>query len=437
MSKKRPRMIEVEVTGRHYRPFIGKWHAEGNVHFDTSAVPFVAEKEGERWLIDFEVPKNYDKTLQEEALRLIEEALDGQKRFVSLDLRLRKKRKTRRILTKERVEQKIHLAHGGGGTLMFALINDLFVPAFGEKNLARLEDTATIRAQKTHIVFTSDSYVIRPIFFPGGDIGRLAVSGTLNDLATAGAKPIALSFSLILEEGFSVPDLNRIVRSAAATAAEAAVPIVTGDTKVVEKGAADSIFINTAGIGIPHPDARLSISNAKPGDSVIITGTVGDHGIAVMSRRKGLAFDIKVESDVAPLSRLAVALLDRFGRRIHTIKDPTRGGLASALNEIAEASNVEIIVEEDAIPIKIEVQAACEMLGLDPLVVANEGKLILVVSNRVAEEVVRYLRRRREGRNAAVIGRVVEGVPRVVLRTSIGGARIVDMPYGEQLPRIC
>jgi len=437
MAKKRPRMIEVEVTGRHYRPFIGKWHAEGAVHFDATAVPFVAEKEGERWLIDFDAPAEYDVAAQDEARRLIEEALESQRRFVSLDLRLRKKRRTRRLLPQERVEEKIHLAHGGGGTLMFALINDLFVPEFGRKALGRLEDAATVRTRKTPIAFTTDTYVVRPIFFPGGDIGRLAVSGTLNDLATAGAKPLALSFSVVIEEGFPLSWLERIVKSAAATAAEAGVPIVTGDTKVVEKGAADSIFVNTAGIGIPHQNARLSISYAKPGDAVIITGTVGDHGIAVMSRRKGLAFDIKVESDVAPLSKLALALLDRFGKKIHVIKDPTRGGLASALNEIAEASEVEIILEETAIPLKIEVQAACEMLGLDPLVVANEGKLILIVSSRIADDVVRYLRRRKESRQAALIGRVVAGKPRVVLRTSVGGARILDMPYGEQLPRIC
>jgi len=437
MAKKRARMIEVEVTGRHYRPFIGKWHAEGAVHFDATAVPFVAEKEGERWLIDFEPPKAYDKTTKEEARRLIEEALDGQKRFVSLDLQLRRKRKTRRILPEERVEEKVQLAHGGGGTLMFSLIHDLFVPAFGEKALARLEDAAVIRAAKQPIAFTSDTYVVRPLFFPGGDIGRLAICGTVNDLATAGAKPIALSFSIVVEEGFTLSDLKKITDSAARTAREAGVPVLTGDTKVVEKGAADGLYINTAGIGIPHRNARLSISNAKPNDAIIITGTIGDHGIAVMSRRRGLAFDIKVESDVAPLARLATSLLDRFGRKIHTIKDPTRGGLASALNEIAEASGVEIIIEENALPIRVEVLAACEMLGLDPLVVANEGKLLLVVSGRIAEDVVRYLRRRPEGRKAAVIGRVVAGRPRVVLRTAIGGARILDMPYGEQLPRIC
>jgi len=437
MAKKKARLIEVEVTGRHYRPFIGKWHAEGTIHFDTAVVPFIAEKEGERWIIDFEPPKAYDNLTCEEAQRLVEEALEEEKRFVSLDLRSRRKSKTRRILQEERVDQKVQLAHGGGGTLMFSLIHELIVPAFGEKNLQRLEDAAVLRAQKRSLAFTTDTYVVRPLFFPGGDIGKLAICGTINDLATAGAKPIALSFSIVVEEGFALSDLKRIVTSAAETAKAARVPVVTGDTKVVEKGAADQLFINTAGVGIPHKNARLSIANAKPRDAVIITGTIGDHGISVMSRRKGLAFDISVESDVAPLADLATALLDRFGTKIHTIKDPTRGGVASALNEIAEASNVEIIIEEAALPIRVEVQAACEMLGIDPLVVANEGKLLLVVSGRIAEDVVRYLRRRKESRDAAIIGHVVSGRPRVVLRTSIGGARILDMPFGEQLPRIC
>jgi len=337
MAKKKARLIEVEVTGRHYRPFIGKWHAEGTIHFDATVVPFIAEKEGERWIIDFEPPKAYDRLSCEEAQKLVEEALEGEKRFVSLDLRLRRKRKTRHILQEERVDQKVQLAHGGGGTLMFSLIHDLLLPAFGKKNLGRLEDAAILRIQKQPLAFTSDTYVVRPLFFPGGDIGKLAICGTLNDLATAGAKPLALSFCIVVEEGFALSDLKRIVTSAAETAKKARVPVVTGDTKVVEKGAADQLFINTAGVGVPHKNARLSIANAKPHDAVIITGTIGDHGISVMSRRKGLAFDISVESDATPLANLATALLDRFGTKIHTIKDPTRGGVASALNEIAEA----------------------------------------------------------------------------------------------------
>ena len=436
--RKRVRLVEVEVSGRHYRPFDGTWHAEGTVTFDSTPVAFTADREDGAWSVTMEKVKGYDAHSVAEARRLVTTALEEERKFVSLELKTKAKRVTRQLLVEKHVEEKVKLAHGGGGTLMLGLIRDLFLPLLGGKVLSRLEDAAVIRVGGERLAFTTDSYVVRPLFFPGGDIGRLAVAGTVNDLATGGARAKALSIGLIVEEGFPLADLKRIIESVAATAKEARVHVVTGDTKVVERGAADGVYINSAGVGLVPQGVHPSPHKARPGDAVIVTGTIGDHGIAVMSRRKGMAFDVDVVSDVAPLGAMTAGLLERFGADVRCLKDPTRGGLAAALNEIAEQSGVQIEMDEARIPIRAGVISACEMLGFDPLLVANEGKMVVVARGRSAADVVKYLRRRREARQAAVVGRVVaRGAPRVAMRTAIGGIRIVDMPYGEQLPRIC
>ncbi|MCX7703681.1 MAG: hydrogenase expression/formation protein HypE [Planctomycetota bacterium] len=334
--------------------------------------------------------------------------------------------------------EEVKLAHGGGGTLMFSLIMDTLLPALKNPILERLDDSAELNIGSERLAFTTDSYVVRPPFFPGGDIGRLAVSGTVNDLSCLGAKPIALSLSLILEEGFSLSDLRTILKSIAQTAKEAEVKVVTGDTKVVEKGAADKLFINTAGIGKIHPKASLSTHNVRPGDTLILTGSMGDHGATIISLQRGLKLKTNLKSDAAPLSKVVEGLLDKFGKEIHCIKDPTRGGLASALNEVAENSNVSIEIDEEAVPVQPEVLGICELLGLDPFSVANEGKLLIFVEEKIAENVLSFLRRQKYTESSALIGRTSsKDAPSVTLKTSVGGIRILDMPYGEQLPRIC
>ncbi len=332
---------------------------------------------------------------------------------------------------------KILLAHGSGGKLSHDLVKDMFLPSFDNPVLEQLDDRAELDIAGRKVAFSTDSFVVNPIFFPGGDIGKLAICGTVNDLAMGGARPLFLSTAFIIEEGLPVDELEIIVNSMKKTAVEAGVQIVTGDTKVVEKGAADKVFINTAGIGLVPEGINISGHNARPGDKVIINGFVGDHGIAVMAERQGLKFPDRIISDCAPLNGLVAEML-RVTKDIRVLRDPTRGGVATTMNEIAEQSNVGIVLDEKSIPVRDEVFAACEILGFDPLYVANEGKLLAVVPADQADAVVAAMRQHKYGREACIIGEVVTKHPgKVVLQTSIGGSRIVDMLIGEQLPRIC
>ncbi len=331
------------------------------------------------------------------------------------------------------------LAHGSGGQLSHDLVGQVFAAAFANPILGRLDDSAVLPAppEGGRLAFTTDGYVVRPLFFPGGDIGRLAVCGTVNDLSMSGAEARFLSASFVVEEGFPIADLGRIAASMAQAACEAGVQIVTGDTKVVERGHADGCFITTAGVGIIPPGLDISGANARPGDAVLLSGTVGDHGLAIMSQREGLRFETPLHSDVAPLNGLVRAMLE-VCPDIHCLRDPTRGGLATTLNELAAQSRVEIVVEEAPIPVRPTVQGLCELLGLDPLYVANEGKLIAIVPAPAADGVLAALRAHPLGRDAAIIGRVQAGRPgRVALRTTLGAQRILDMMVGELLPRIC
>jgi hydrogenase expression/formation protein HypE len=338
---------------------------------------------------------------------------------------------------------RILLGHGSGGSLSNDLIRKVFVPSFDNPTLSALEDQATVSlegmacAAAQRLCFTTDSFVVKPVFFPGGDIGSLAVHGTVNDLAVGGATPLFLSAAFILEEGLPLADLRKIVLSMRQACDEAGVALVTGDTKVVDRGKGDQIFITTAGIGSIAPGRSLSIRNARPGDQIIISGTVGDHGIAIMSVREGIEFETVLESDSCALNGLTHAMLDACPA-IRCMRDPTRGGLSSALNELAEASNVGVRLEECSLPLKPEVKAACEMLGLDPLYVANEGKLIAVVPREHTPRVLEVMRQHPRGRNAAVIGQIVDDHPKmVVMKSLVGGERVVTMLAGEQLPRIC
>lgn len=332
--------------------------------------------------------------------------------------------------------EKIILAHGSGGKLSHELVEKNFVPLFQNPILGKLDDSAVFELSG-RLAFTTDSYVVSPIFFPGGDIGRLAVSGTVNDLSMSGAKPLYLSLSLVIEEGFPVSDLLKVMTSIKHTAEEAGVKIVTGDTKVVNRGSADKLFINTAGIGLVPPETNISGSQGKVGDKIIVNGTIGDHGVAVMSQREGLKFSVPVASDCAPLNQLVAEMLEA-SPNIHCLRDPTRGGLACTLNELAAQSGVGIVIEEDKIPVKDAVRACCELLGLDPLYVANEGKLVALVAAQDAEKVIARMRQNKYGSEAVIIGTAVAAHPkRVVMKTRLGASRIVDMPVGELLPRIC
>jgi hydrogenase expression/formation protein HypE len=331
---------------------------------------------------------------------------------------------------------KILLAHGSGGKLAHDLIVKNFVSALDNPLLSQMDDAAVFDV-KHRLAFTTDSYVVNPIFFPGGNIGKMAVCGTVNDLATSGAQPLYLSLAFIIEEGLPLQDLKRVVESIKATADEAGVKIVTGDTKVVNRGSADELFINTSGIGIIPEGLNISGSNAKPGDKVILSGTIGDHGIAVLSKREGLSFATNLESDCAPLADLVANML-KASRNIHSLRDPTRGGLATTLNELAEQSKVGIRIEETKIPVKDAVLGACEMLGLDTLYVANEGKMVAIVAAEDAGKILKAMQKHRYGKDAAIIGEVVADHPgRVVMKTLLGSSRIVDMLVGDLLPRIC
>jgi hydrogenase expression/formation protein HypE len=330
------------------------------------------------------------------------------------------------------------LAHGGGGKLTQMLIERVFLSAFRNPALESLHDGAVLETGGERLAFSTDSFVVDPLSFPGGDIGSLAVHGTVNDLAMCGARPLALSAGFIIEEGLPMDRLWQFVGSMRDAAAQADVPIVTGDTKVVDRGKGDGLFINTAGIGTIPEGVSISSSGARPGDVVLINGPIAEHGMAIMSVREGLEFDTSIVSDSAALHVLVAAVLERAGGSVHVLRDPTRGGVASALNEIAAPSKVGIALDESRIPIREEVRGACEILGLDPLYVANEGKCLLIVAPERADEVLETLRGDEHGADAVAIGEVVDDHPgRVVLRSSIGGRRIVDMLSGEQLPRIC
>ncbi|MFM0394814.1 hydrogenase expression/formation protein HypE [Paraburkholderia phytofirmans] len=342
-------------------------------------------------------------------------------------------------------DASVNLAHGGGGRAMRDLIEDVFVSTFDNPTLAALEDQAVfaladLAAHGDRLAFTTDSYVVDPLFFPGGDIGTLAVSGTVNDLAVCGATPLYLSCAVVIEEGFSVDLLRRVAASMQRVALEAGVAIVTGDTKVVERGCADKLFINTAGIGVVRRDVAISARHARPGDVVIVNGYLGDHGAAILVARQQLALEADMESDCCPLNGLIAAMLDACPQ-IHCLRDATRGGVATVLNEFAQSSNVTIRLDEAALPLREQVKGACEILGLDPLYLANEGKLVAVVPADAAERVLAAMRAHPAGREAAAIGTVerseAEASGLVVMQTVFGGQRIVDMLVGEQLPRIC
>lgn len=335
---------------------------------------------------------------------------------------------------------RVLLGHGSGGRLSADLVSRLFLPALGNEVLNRLEDQASCvlpGLDRARLAITTDSFVVRPIFFPGGDIGRLAVHGTVNDLAVGGATPLFLAAAFILEEGLPLDDLRRIAESIQAAADEAGVTVVAGDTKVVDRGKGDQIFITTTGIGLTPSDRALSVAAARPGDHVVVSGTIGDHGMAIMSVREGLEFETALESDTAALNGLTELML-KSCTGIRAMRDPTRGGVSSALNEIATASGVGVDLVEHALPLRDSVKAACEILGLDPLYVANEGKLIAIVAAAQADELVSAMRAHPLGRDAAVIGTVVaEHRGTVVMKSVAGGSRIVPMLAGEQLPRIC
>ena len=334
------------------------------------------------------------------------------------------------------MEDKILLAHGSGGKLAHDLVEKSFVKVLANPFLARLNDSAVFDLSG-RLAFTTDSYVVSPIFFPGGDIGKLAVCGTVNDLAMSGAKPLYLSLSFIIEEGLTLGELEKVVNSIQGAAGEAGVEIVTGDTKVVHKGSADKLFINTAGVGVIAEGVDISGDGAKPGDKVILSGTIGDHGIAVISQREGLRFATELESDCAPLGGL-VADMIAASPNIHCLRDPTRGGLATSLNELAKQSKMSIRIEEEKIPVREEVLAACEMLGFDPLYVANEGKLVAIVPPEDVDKVLKAMKKNKYSKDAVIIGEVGAEKPgRVVMKTVLGASRIVDMLVGDLLPRIC
>jgi hydrogenase expression/formation protein HypE len=333
-------------------------------------------------------------------------------------------------------DETILLAHGSGSRLSHELIEKNFLPSLANPLLAKLDDSAVFELSG-RLAFTTDSYVVSPIFFPGGDIGKLAVCGTINDLAMSGATPLYLSLSFIIEEGLTLSELSKIVKSIKAAAEEAGVKIITGDTKVVNRGSADKLFINTSGIGIVPEGIDISGDNAKVGDKVILSGNIGDHGIAVMSQREGLKFSVPVQSDCAPLNKLVSQMLEASSH-IHCMRDPTRGGLATTLNELARQSKVGIKIEEEKIPVRDGVRAACELLGFDPLYVANEGKLVAIVAPSDAEKVLAKTKRNRYGTDASIIGEVTdEHKGKVIMKTRLGASRIVDMLSGELLPRIC
>jgi hydrogenase expression/formation protein HypE len=334
-------------------------------------------------------------------------------------------------------QDHILLSHGSGGTMMRELIEDVFMARFDDPALVRMDDAATLEIPAGRIAMSTDTYVVQPVFFPGGDIGRLAVCGTVNDVATSGATPLYLTVGFILEEGFAVADLKRIIESMVESASEAGVRIVSGDTKVVDRGHGDGIFINTAGVGVIADGVDLSGSNCLPGDLLLLSGTLGDHGIAVISKREGISFSTDIVSDAAPLNTMVAAVLAAApGTRC--FRDPTRGGLSSTLNELAHASGVSISVTEADVPAHDQVLGACEMLGYDVFQVANEGKMVAVVPPEQADAALAAMKAAPYGEDAAIVGEVAEGpAGKVYVNTTFGAKRIMDMLVGEQLPRIC
>ena len=332
---------------------------------------------------------------------------------------------------------RVLLAHGGGGRLMHELIERIFISAFGTIELSARHDGAVVNLDTGRLAFTTDSYVVHPLFFPGGDIGMLAVNGTVNDLAMCGARPLVLSAAFILEEGLPVETLENIAHSMRRAADGAAVRIVTGDTKVVERGKGHGVFITTSGVGIIEHDLVIAPSSVRPGDTIIQSGDIGRHGIAIIAVREGLAFETTIESDCAPLAEPVMRLLNA-GVEVHCLRDLTRGGLASALVEIAETSRLSIALDEQVIPVREDVRGACELFGFDPLYVANEGRFVAFVPSRDTERALAILRSVPVSAEAQMIGRVADGNPGLVtIKSVIGGERLVDMPSGEQLPRIC
>jgi hydrogenase expression/formation protein HypE len=332
----------------------------------------------------------------------------------------------------------IVIGHGGGGKLSAELIEHLFLPAFRNDALANLGDASIVRMAGDRFAVSTDSYVVQPLFFPGGSIGELAVNGTVNDLAVSGARPMYLSVGMILEEGFPMTTLARIVQDMAKAAQAAGVQIITGDTKVVEKGHGDGCYVNTSGVGSVPAGLEIGPTKVCPGDVVIVSGTIGDHGMAIMSVREGLEFETTIRSDTAALNGLIDKVLQAGGSSVHAMRDPTRGGMASSLNEIAAASRVGFVLEETAIPVRTEVRAACELLGMDPTFVANEGKVLIFVAADRAAAVFDAVREHPLGKDAAIIGKAVDQHPGIVVaRTGIGASRVIAMQIGEQLPRIC
>ena len=332
----------------------------------------------------------------------------------------------------------VQMAHGGGGRLSQRLIAEVFTTAFDNPWLRELHDGAILESGQERLAFTTDGHVVRPLFFPGGDIGSLAVHGTVNDLAVCGARPLAMSASFILEEGFSIEHLRRIVASMSAAARAVPVPIATGDTKVVDRGKGDGVYISTSAVGHVHAKADISPRHAKPGDVVLLSGELAAHGVAVLSAREHLGLEGHIASDTASILDLVWPLFDRFGAGIHVLRDPTRGGVASVLNEIASAAQVGIEIDEAEVPLAEPVAGACELLGLDPLYVANEGKCVAIVGPDIAEHVLEQWKDHPLGKRATRLGQVVQGRPGLVtMRSRIGGTRVVDMQSGEQLPRIC
>lgn len=329
------------------------------------------------------------------------------------------------------------MGHGGGGKLSAELVEHLFLPAFKNETLDNLGDSAVLPVAGGRLAFSTDSYVVRPLFFPGGNIGDLAINGTVNDIAMSGGQPLYLSAGFIIEEGMPLDQLAAIVETMAAAARTAGVSLVTGDTKVVDKGHGDGVYINTSGFGLIPDDVNINPANAQPGDVVIVSGEIGTHGIAIMSVREGLEFETIIETDSAPLNGLVADML-QISQDIHVLRDPTRGGVASSLNEIAQASQVGIVLQERKLPVAQAVHSACELLGLDPIYVANEGKLLAIVPSDIAEPVLACMQQHPHSRQATIIGQVTDQHPGIVVsKTGIGGTRVVDMQIGEQLPRIC
>jgi hydrogenase expression/formation protein HypE len=431
-SKARSKSIEIEVQSKHYRPISSEWLANGVAMVNGKPVYWKAARQFAKWDVE---PSAYDGwTLEVEdegsVREMIVQALQENRKFLSQDQASGKEEKP------TAKGPQISLAHGGGGALSHKLIQEVILKHLSNSEQEKPEDCATLPRQSGRLVFTTDTFAADPLFFGGGDIGKLAVCGTVNNISASAAKPVAVSLGLVLEEGLPVATLVDILVSIRKTADEAGVNVVTGDTRVVEKGRVNGMLINTTGLGTVFPRMRASLDRAKPGDAVLVSGTLGDHGIAVLCEREGLSFDSMPISDVAPIAPLVKSLI-RSKVTIRCMKDPTRGGLATAANRIAAASKVQIELDEEELPVRPEVSDACDMLGLDPVSVPNQGRLVLVCSSATAKKALATMKKLPLGKGAAIIGEVSKGeAGRVVLRTGSGNSRILDMPHGDQLPRI-